>query len=126
MFNKDGITKQSYGSRVQILANVEMQAAVGCRVAVALGKVDGTGRKIVKAGTPVKGDLSALTTAFTAADTDAAGVLLHDVDVTKGDGNATLLLFGFVNLNRLESDTKALITEDVKTALKGQVTFVAV
>lgn len=53
MFNKDGVTKTTYGAPVQILANVELQYSMGCRVPQSLGTdVSGVG-KIAKAGTPV-------------------------------------------------------------------------
>lgn len=125
MFNQSGITKTSGAAPVQILANVDMQFSMG--VVCAQGAVsENNGKKILKAGTPMAGNLDARTTAFTqATGTDTVGVLLHDVDVTKGNANGTLLLFGFVNVNRLDSATKALITEEVKTALNAKVTFVA-
>jgi len=41
------------------------------------------------------------------------GVLLHDVDVTNGNNNGTALLFGFVNVNRIEAEVQALITAAV-------------
>ena len=54
MLNKDGITKQSYGSQNQILANVELQASVGCIVPQSLvPDADANGKKIAKAGTPI-------------------------------------------------------------------------
>ena len=57
MFNKDGVTKTTYGAPVQILANVELQYSMGCRVPQSLGTdVSGVG-KIAKAGTPVFLDL---------------------------------------------------------------------
>jgi len=125
MFNHSGITKTSGAAPVQILANVDLQYSVG--VVVAQGAtVEENGRKIIKAGTPLTGSLETRTTAFTAAgETDAVGVLLHDVDVTKGNANGTLLVFGFVNINRIDTATKALITDKVKAALKGNVTFIA-
>lgn len=55
-------------------------------------------------------------------DENAVGVLLHEVDVTEGTNNATVLVFGFVNLNRL--DASVTITPEAKTALDGKVTFV--
>lgn len=125
MFNQSGITKTTGAAPVQILANVELQYSMGVVVSQAAGK-DINGKKIVKAGTPLTGSLDARATAFTAAgEANAVGVLLHDVDVTNGNANGTLLLFGFVNTNRLDSATKALITAGVKTALKGGVTFIA-
>ena len=51
------------------------------------------------------------------------GNLLHDVDVTDADANATLLIWGFVNLSRVDSTTAALITETRKTELAGRVWF---
>lgn len=54
MLNRDGITKQSYGSQNQILANVELQASVGCIVPQSLvPNADANGKKIAKAGTPI-------------------------------------------------------------------------
>lgn len=127
MLNTPGIKIEKAVSPVQILFNVEHQMSVGIK----LGKtsdaaVDVNGRKIVKAGTPLNGDLKARTTAFVkAADTSnpAVGVLLHDVDVTDSDANGTLLIWGFVNMDRLESDVQALITETRMTELAGKVTF---
>lgn len=126
MFNKSGFTKTTGAAPVQILANVELQHSMGVVVAQGTTKEDSEGRKIIKAGTPLTGNLDARTTAFTqATGEDAVGVLLHDVDVTKGNANGTLLIFGFVNTNRLDGATKALITAEVKSALKGGVTFIA-
>lgn len=126
MFNKSGFTKTTGAAPVQILANTELQHSMGVVVAQGTTTADANGRKIVKAGTPMAGSLDARTTAFTqATDGTAVGVLLHDVDVTDGNANGTLLIFGFVNTNRLDTATKALITDEVKTALKGGVTFIA-
>lgn len=52
MLNRTGIKKTSYGNVSQILANVELQASVGCRVPQSLGTDVGS-RKIAKAGTPI-------------------------------------------------------------------------
>lgn len=109
----------------QILFYTDPQVSVGVVVDDA-ASVTENGRKVVKAGTPLSGDLAARNTAFVkAADTTnpATGVLLHDVDVTDGDNNGTLLVFGFVNLERLDTATAALITEKRKTELAGKVTF---
>ena len=37
-------------------------------------------------------------------------VLLHDVDVTRGNANGTALIFGFVNINRVDSSVAQAIT----------------
>lgn len=244
MLNKSGITKTTLTAPKQILANVELQSSVGCVVAQAAGEVV-DGMRIVKAGTPVYGDLDARTTPFvaettvdtavkgvytiqittaatagdkitiegtvyeaaaaedieakkfavganaaaqvtsllkmvacadftvaavsgatdkigftqkvgttgnapvvtatavaetgtlvvgdvtqvTAGDTgtqtsNANAVILHDVDVTAGNANATALIFGFVNTNMLDASVKAKITPAVKTALNAKVTFI--
>lgn len=149
MLNKSGITKTTYGNINQILANVKLQHSLGIVVDDTVGVTVGT-KKIAKAGTPVYGDLSARTTAFVKETTTAAvtgnlvipdaggtvvvpepaksnavGILLHDVDVTAGDANGTILTFGFVNKSRLESDVQALITAPVIAAL-SKITFLTV
>lgn len=112
----------------QILFATQPSMAVG--IVMSAAGATGTDQKIHKAGTPVAGDLTKRTTAFTvAADSgsrsasNAVGVLLHDVDVTAGDENATLLIFGYVDLNKLESDVVTKITSTVTAALDGKVTF---
>lgn len=111
----------------QILFCTDPQVSVGVVVDSTAGTEDeATGRTIVKAGTPLNGDLTTRNTAFVSAkDTTnpAVGVLLHDVDVTDGDANGTLLIFGFVNLERIDTTTAALITATRKTELAGKVTF---
>ena len=126
------IKKVSAVNTRQVLFCTEPQVSVGIVVDDAAGTADGS-KKIVKAGTPLSGDLTARTTPFVKAKDDstgsagdgkvATGVLLHDVDVTDGDANGTLLVFGFVNLDRLDSATAALITDKRKTELSGKVTF---
>nr|DAP91342.1 MAG TPA: Head decoration protein [Caudoviricetes sp.] len=128
MHNNTGIKKETYGNVQQILFAVEHQVSVGIVVDETCGVEQTNGRKIAKAGTPVTGDLDKRTVAFTPAttgvSTDVIGVLLHDVDVTTGDNNGTLLLFGFVNTNRLDETTKGKITADIKKALP-KITFMA-
>lgn len=127
MLNKTGITKVTGAAPVQILFNVQNQMSVGIKLAKNFtGAVTENGRKVVKAGTPLSGDLTARGTAFVAAaDTTApaVGILLHDVDVTDADANATLLIWGFVNLSRVDSTTASKITANRKTELAGKVWF---
>ena len=126
MLNRTGITKVTGAAPVQILFNVQNQMSVGIKLAKNFaGAVVENGRKIVKAGTPLKGDLTNRSAAFTAAGDTAVGVLLHDVDVTDQDANATLLIWGFVNLNRVDAATKALLTSAVQTSLAGKVYFLS-
>lgn len=126
MLNRSGIIKETAVAPSQILFNVQNQMSVGVIVNKAVGTAGEDGKKIVKAGTPLNGDLTARGTAFVAAkDTSspAVGVLLHDVDVTEGNANGTLLIWGFVNLNRMDSTTAGLITATRKTELAGRVWF---
>lgn len=122
MLNRSGISKTTLTATKQILANVELQSSVGCIVPQALGVAVGT-KKIAKAGTPINIDLMNLQTAVKKVDPDTAGhgaaavpmnaVLLHDVDVTGGNANGTALIFGFVNVNRVDSDVATAITTAV-------------
>lgn len=130
MLNNTGIKgPYNYGKPVQILMNVEFQLSVGCIVPQALGTnitANGVTRKIAKAGTPIKinfGNLNAVGVVPTTSggNTDANAVLLHDVDVTDGNNNGTALIWGFVNINRLDSDVQAKVTAGNNTI--GQVSF---
>lgn len=113
MLNRSGVTSTKYSNVVQILANVDMQASVGCIVPQSLGVTVGT-KKIAKAGTPINIDLMNLNVAVKATDASSSipmnAVLLHDVDVTAGNANGTAAYFAIVNVNRLESDVQTAIT----------------
>ena len=122
------IKTQTFVNVNQILFNTDPQVSVGVLVANTGITADAEGKKIVKAGTPLTGSLEARGTAFAKASTtegvsNAVGILLHDVDVTAGAENGTLLIFGFVDLNKVDTTTAALVTSEVKAALKGGVTF---
>lgn len=126
MLNKTGIVKTTGTAPVQILFNVDNQMSVSIKVNKnTTGYVTENGRKILKAGTPLSGDIENRATAFTnvGANAPAVGILLHDVDITDTNANASLLIWGFVNLNRLGTATAALITSAVKTSLNGKVYF---
>lgn len=110
MANK--ITSKTAGNRNQILFDVMNRKAVSIIVDASVGIEDeSTGRKIAKAGTPLAGDLKDRTEPFGSTGT-VQGVLLYDVDVTAGNDNGSLLIWGFVNLDRLD--------EDVATSVKAQ------
>lgn len=128
MLNKDGIIRKKYGVPVQILANVEHQFSVGCRVPATLGVDVGDGMKIVKAGTPIKIDLLNTQTPVGSGGSGNNAVLLHNVDVTDvksgGAANGTALIWGFVNLNRVEEDVKAKLKTAMSTMTNSKITFV--
>lgn len=131
MLNRSGIKSTTGAAPTQILADVDNQFSVGCIVPASMQATANEGtRKVVKAGTPLKLDLSNLQTAAAAPTTNPAAasgttasdmnaVLLHDVDVTDGNANGTALIFGFVNLNRVDTTTAAKL----KAGTFGLVTF---
>lgn len=128
MLNRSGVSKSTYAATKQILANVELQSSVSCIVPSSLGATVGS-KKIAKAGTPVKIDLTNLQTPVIKADGTVAlnAVLLHDVDVTAGNANGTALIFGFVNLNRVDTDVATAITTALgATGVSQKLTFMKV
>ena len=79
---------------------------------------DANGRKILKAGTPIDGDITKREKAFVkTAGTAPAGVLLHDVDVTEGEANGTLVLAGCVDLLKMAEDVQELYTSELVSAM---------
>lgn len=128
MLNRSGVSKTTLTAPKQILANVELQSSVGCIVPQDAG-VEVAGKKIAKAGTPIKVDLMNLNAVAqkSADDVPMNAVLLHDVDVTTGNANGTALIFGFVNVNRVEADVAAAI--EIAKAIAGstdKITFMKV
>lgn len=117
-----GYKRKSFTNTRQILFYTNPAVSVGIVVSDVGITPNAEGKRIVKAGTPLTGNLTERTTPFTEAATvsstsNAVGVLLHDVDVTDGSNNGTLLIDGFVNLERLDDDVLTKITEAVKSAL---------
>lgn len=78
------------------------------------------GKKVVKAGTPIYGDLKARNTAFKVSGSGKpAGILLHDVDVTGGKNNGVVVIFGVVDLEKVEATVKtALVAAEENLAGK--------
>lgn len=116
----------NYGNVKQILAFVHPAVSLSVQVNDTGVTADAqTGKKILLAGTPIGGAIKAIddetAVLSSVSDDTVQGVLLHDVDVTSGQANGTMLIFGFVNLNRL--DTAVVVPDAVKTALDGKVTF---
>lgn len=122
------ITKTTYGNRKTILIgqdsyNISLPCIIGN---TGLTAVDG--KKILKAGTPLYGDITARDTAFVKATTsgsdgnktsNATAILLHDVDVTDGNANGTIVLAGCIDLLKLDAATQALIDAETKKALSN-------
>lgn len=115
------VKSQTYGVEKNILIAPELALTIGCIVANTGVTADANGRKIIKAGTPVGGTTKVVEnrqtplTVTNSADAGAnsQGVVLHDVDVTNGNANATLVLEGSVDLLKLD----VTIDNAAKTAL---------
>lgn len=119
MLNQTGVKTVSGTTRKTIL--VDEQNSTAFSVVVANTGIDAgaDGKKIIKAGTPVKGSLLARNTPFEVTDAaDAVGVILHDVDVTAGNANSQVVVFGFIDESKLEADVVSKLTSTVKGALK--------
>ena len=83
------------------------------------------GKKIIKAGTPLTGDILKRNTAFTVGTSaNAVALLLHDLDVTDGNTNGTILISGYVDYDKLDADVQALITKEVAAKLT-KITFIS-
>ena len=119
------VTKTTYTNIKNILIgqdsyNISLPCIIGNTGVTAVD-----GKKILKAGTPLTGNITARDTAFTKATTsgdatktsNAVAILLHDVDVTDGTANGTIVLAGCIDLLKLDSATQALIDDATKTAL---------
>ena len=93
MLNQSEVTRRQGTTRKTILVDEFNSTALSCMVSDT-GVSEENGRKLIKAGTPVAGDLQNRQTPFTvAADgTGAVGVILHDVDVTKGTANSQVVI----------------------------------
>lgn len=122
------ITKETYGNIKNILiAQDSYHVSLPCIIGDT-GVTAVNGKKILKAGTPLAGDITARDTAFKKATTsgsdgnktsDATAILLHDVDVTSGKANGTIVLAGCIDLLKLDSATQALIDAETKKALSN-------
>lgn len=129
MLNQSNVTTTTGTTRKTILVDEFNSTALSCMVANTGVSADSAGKKIVKAGTPLAGSLTARDTAFTvakdtegsdgaAATSDAVGILLHDVDVTAGTANAQVVIFGFIDISKLDSDVVTKLTAAAKSNMK--------
>lgn len=115
------VSKETYGVEKHILiANNSYMVTLPARVTNTGISADSNGKKIIKAGTPLYGNIEKRDTAFTVSGSEGAtpsAIILHDVDVTAGAENATIVLAGVVDLLKLESSVQTALTAAVKAAL---------
>lgn len=122
MLNRTGVQKvEGFNDHNTILFCEEGKLAIGVVVGNTGVSADGTGKKILKAGTPIEGDLTARTTPMkkVATKANAVGILMYDTDVTDGNENAQIYIAGVFDMNKIDGTTAALIDAEVKGALKA-------
>ena len=117
----------SYGTEKTILIAPELAFTIPVQVTNTGVTADADGKKIIKAGTPIGGSTNVLenrnTVLVVANGSTAQGVILHDVDVTAGQENATMVVAGYVELNKIAvadqpvADAKEALTKI--TFMKG-------
>ena len=107
----NSIETKSFGNDKQILIAPELAFTIGCLVTNTGVSANAEGKKVLKAGTPVGGaDVLTNRQSVLVQNTEAPqGVLLHDVDVTKGQANATLVVEGTIDIEKLDEEVKALV-----------------
>lgn len=118
------IKKETYGADKNILIAPELAFSIGCIVGNDGVTENSEGRKIIKAGTPVGSTMNVFEnrqTVLTVGDANAQGVVLHDVDVTDGNANATLVVKGTVDLLKLDVQITTAAKEKLTniTFMKG-------
>ena len=116
------------GVQRNVLIAPELAFTIGCQVGNA-GVSAVNGKKIIPAGTIVGAEASVLTeraTVLTVVNegtiAQAQGVLVNDVDVTAGTTTGTLLVSGFVDLDKMpEAAAELAATADLTkiTFVKG-------
>lgn len=126
--NNSGIRKETAVAPTQILFMTQPYAAVSVTIDDATTETDANGNKFIPAGMPVTiADLKDRSVAGTVSATNPTGILVHDAYIQDGlnVANASLLLFGFVNVDRLGTVAQTAITPAVETALAGKVWFLS-
>lgn len=120
------IKKENNNAPVKdVLLAPHVSFEIGVQVANT-GVSTSNGKKIIPAGTPIGGTTSALTTRTAVLQVtnsssngaNAQGVLRYDLDVTDGNANGTMIVFGFIDESKCPT-----IDTTVKTALT-KITFV--
>ena len=114
------------GVQKNVLIAPELAFTIGCQVGNTGVSAVG-GKKIIPAGTIVGAEASVLTERATVLTVinegtiaQAQGVLVNDVDVTAGTTTGTLLVAGFVDLDKMPETAAELAA----TADLAKITFV--
>lgn len=114
-----------YGDTKQVLGIVQGKIALGVFISSDGVEPDVYGKKIIPAGTPVGGAVSALAdenaVLKVANDVTTQGILEFDVDVTSGQGTGTMIVHGYINEYRLPAGVE--VSDAAKKAIPDVVFF---
>lgn len=117
-----------YGNETDILIAPELAFALPCVVGNAGVTANSEGKKIIKAGTPLYAAQDWFMNRQTVLTVDGAtcyGYARHDIDVTAGDENDTLLIDGYVDYLKLDADVQAKVTSVISAdTTKARVRFI--
>lgn len=111
MANK--VVKTTYGAPEKhiLIANDSYMVTLPAIIKATGVEAGSDGKKIVKAGTPVYGNIEKRDTGFTiSGEGNPVAVVMHDVDVTAGDENGTIVIAGCVDLLKLDDSVKTAIS----------------
>lgn len=111
MANKVVTTTLGAPEKHILIANDSYLVTLGAIIKDTGVEAGSDGRKVVKAGTPLYGNIEKRDTGFTiSGEGNPTCILLHDVDVTAGDENGTIVLAGCVDLLKLDASVKSAIS----------------
>lgn len=130
MLNQTGVERKEYGISSSMLEDTNMRFSMSCKVQPTGDEEPNEyGYKVIHAGMPLYGDLTKRdeTPFKTSGDGKPAGLLFSDVDVTatttKATVNASILVWGIVNEDRVAEDVATKL-EEVKENLPPTITVV--
>lgn len=108
------VTKKTLVNETDILVSPELAFAIPCIVSNTGISADAEGKKVIKAGTPLYCSADVFMNRQTVLTTASSGNTIYgiarwDIDVTAGNTNATLLVAGYVDYLKLDSDVQALV-----------------
>lgn len=110
MANK--VVSTTYGAPEKhiLIANDSYMVTLGAIIKDTGVEAGSDGKKVVKAGTPLYGDIEKRDSGFAISGAgNPVCVLMHDVDVTAGDENGTIVLAGCVDLLKLDSSVRTAV-----------------
>jgi hypothetical protein len=120
MFKKETLTNEN-----DILIAPELAYGLPVIVGNAGVVANEDGKKIIKAGTPLYAEADPKMerqTVMAVSGTNAYGVARHDIDVTDGNANDTLLIAGYVDYLKLDATVQSAV-DGAKSKLTN-ITFI--